>query len=356
MQKTKIEYLKYVWNPLAMLCTPTESPGCLNCWHRRFAKRHAGNPLFSRDERAAWAGTGPPVLRLDELEAPLKLKKPSRIGVQFMGDLFHKNVAFNKVAIIFGIIAFCQNHRFILLTKRPDRMLEFFSRFHGGNYRSNYRWWQNEACYGLHRNIVHGIRLRREPESLPLPNLWLGVSVSNQADLDRWGPILMQIPAAKRIVSYEPALGPVDFEPWLPKILCEGCHGDMNYVGQVHATQGHHTDPPMLCGYARKTVGLDLIIAGGESGPGARPSHPDWFRKVRDDCDAAGVPFFLKQFGEWVDWTNFENPRTSAKGLNKNEVILEDGVSGGHVIMRRVGKKAAGRELDGMIHDGWPEE
>jgi len=100
---------------------------------------------------------------------------------------------------------------------------------------------------------------------------------------------------------------------------------------------------------------LDWIIAGGETGPDARPSHPDWFRSVRDQCQAAGVPFFLKQLGVWIDWTDFENPRTETRGLNKNEVILEDGISGSHVIMRRVGKKAAGRLLDGREWNEFPD-
>ena len=331
MQKTKIEYLDYTWSPLAMLCTPTESPGCLNCWHRKFAKRHAGNPLFSRNDRAAWAGKGPPALRLDELEAPSKLKKPARIGVQFMGDLFHEKVSHKQLTRIFSAMSYdAPHHKYIVLTKRPERAKEYFD-----------PWLNEDEKY-----------------------LWLGVSVSNQADADRWIPTLLQIPAAKRFVSYEPALGPVDFTTI-----------QHNNEFELNALTGDHGVIRPLQG---RSKGLDLIIAGGESGPGARPSHPDWFRKVRDDCNAAGIPFYLKQLGEWMcfrpsaygyyvaaagdSWkwkkhwkmlTMFDERHPCPEWLNspydRDNLSLWGNVA-------RVGKKAAGRELDGQIHDGWPGE
>ncbi len=266
MNKTDIEYLDYTWNPLAMLCTPTESPGCLNCWHRKFAKRHAGNPLFSRDNRAAWGGKGPPVLRLDELEAPSKLKKPSRIGVQFMGDLFHEKVSHKQLTRIFSAMSYdAPHHKYIVLTKRPERAKEYFD-----------PWLNEDEKY-----------------------LWLGVSVSNQADADRWIPSLLEIPAAKRFVSYEPALGPVDFSRFLSRKWTLACH-----------------DYP-----TERTIGLDLIIAGGESinGKPGRPSDINWFQGARDQCADSGTPFLLKQ-------------------------------------MEINGKVVKMPELDGQIHDGWPGE
>lgn len=295
MNKTDIEYLDYTWNPLAMLCTRTESPGCLNCWHQNFAKRHAANPLFSRNDRAAWAGKGPPVLRLDELEAPSKLKKPSRIGVQFMGDLFHEKVSHKQLTRIFSAMSYdAPQHTYMVLTKRPERAREYFE-----------PWLDENEKY-----------------------LWLGISASTQDDLDRWVPVLIQIPAAKRFVSLEPLLGLVDVKPYL------------RY--HSHGIQGH-----------RK---LDLIIAGGESGPGARPSHPGWFRKVRDDCAAAGAPFMFKQWGEFIHGSQIQNDSVLLPLPKDDKKWAWAGKAPNAVMMCRVGKKAAGRELDGQIHDGWPEE
>ncbi len=308
MNKTDIEYLDKTWNPWAMRCTRTESPGCVNCWHQTFAKRHAGNPIFTNEERAAWAGKGPPVLRLDELEAPSKLKKPSRIGVQFMGDLFHEKVSESQWISILDSMKSAPQHTYLILTKRPYTMKLVLESFGG-----------------------------------PLKNWWLGVSVSNQDDADRWIPALLEIPAAKRFVSYEPALGPVDFKPYL---RCPDC-------GYSKADQNIHLDHHLCKGRGW----LDLLIAGGESGPGARPSHPDWFRRVRDDCDAAGIPFNFKQWGKWCPVLQIPGdfkPITSKDALSRTHIWYdENGVRGD--VSFKVGKKAAGRELDGRIHDGWPE-
>lgn len=127
MQKTKIEYLTHTWNPITMHCTPV-SDGCDNCWHRSMAKRLAGNPVLMDYKRDAYAGKTGPVLYLRELEAPTRLKKPARIGVQFMGDLFHESVPFEHQTRIVSTIAECRQHMFLILTKRPEAMSAFFTR------------------------------------------------------------------------------------------------------------------------------------------------------------------------------------------------------------------------------------
>jgi protein gp37 len=246
MQKTKIEYLDYTWNPIAMKCTPV-SDGCQNCWHLAMAKRLAKNPLICLDERLAY-GNGAPLLKHRELKAPIHLRKPSRIGVQFMGDLFHEDVEGFWIGAILKTIEHCSRHTFMILTKRPERMKRVFDL------------------------IEKGLKEYIQSPNWPFKNLWLGVSVEDQKTADERIPILLQIPAAKRFVSVEPMLGPVKLIYWV-------------------------WDYPFSLKEQPKNIGW--VIAGGETGPHARPLHPDWVRSLRDQCQAAGVPFFLKQIHQW---------------------------------------------------------
>ena len=237
MNRTDIEYLDYTWNPFAMRCTPI-SEGCANCWHIRRADMLKNNPKLSMEVREAYAGDREPVLVKSRLEDPVKLKRPSIIGVQFMGDLFHKDVSFDWLPKIFNMV-FRTPHTFLYLTKHPERMAEWIDRwkdFYGGLLASN------------------------------MPRIWLGVTCENQAAADERIPILLQIPAAVRFVSLEPLLDAIHLKPYF------------NYPENVY--------------YER---GLDWVIAGCESGPGRRPSVVDWFRSLRDQCQEAMVPFFLKQ-------------------------------------------------------------
>jgi protein gp37 len=228
------------------------------------ANRLAGNSAFSDEERAAWAGTGPPVLRERELEAPLKVKKPSKIGVQFMGDLFHKNVTPLMRGCVLDVVDSLPHHVFMVLTKRPEEAVDF-----------------------LRYNNVMGRRYRF------LPNLWFGISASNQPDLDRWVPALLQIPAAVRFVSMEPLLEMVDLTEGKACLRCNG-EGfiDENYTCPACHSSG--VDGDYLSGVSGN---LNWIIAGPETGPGARLVGLDAFRSVRDQCDAAGTPFFYKPEG-----------------------------------------------------------
>lgn len=176
MQKTDIQYLTHTLNPIAMKCTRV-TEGCKNCWHLAMANRLANNPNIDAERRAAYAG-GCLVLIGKELDAPGKIKKPSRIGLQFMGDLFHKNIETEWIAEICRKVVRYKQHKFILLSKRPERMEDFF------------------------RNRI---RINM------IPNLWLGVSISTNDDLwmvDK----LLEIPAAVRFVSVEPMLEHIDIE------------------------------------------------------------------------------------------------------------------------------------------------
>lgn len=170
-----------------------------------------------------------------------------------------------------------------------------------------------------------------------LPNVWLGVSVEDQATADERIPLLLQTPAVVRWISAEPLLGPVHVGLYLSRSNMPGLR--------------------MMPGFRDSLPGIDWVVAGGESGPKARPSHPDWFRSLRDQCKAAGVPFLFKQWGEWSPQADtLLNGSIDARLIDKAHTYY--GTSAGFCPAEgtfRFGKKAAGRHLDGVLHDGYPE-
>jgi protein gp37 len=192
------------------------------------------------------------------------------------------------------------------------------------------------------RCSTHGMDL-----SQPLPNVWLGVTVCNQAEADEKVPLLLQVPAAVRFLSVEPMLGPVELREgeW-----AEAC----SRLGWLHDSVAFNRAPD------HRDRGLDWLIAGGETGPGARPVHPDWIRSLREQCRAAGVPFFFKQWGEWATAKPVAGGDLGGD-LRADRVrhVCRDRENDGHFregdrYMRRTGKKAAGRLLDGVTHDAMP--
>ena len=253
MNRTKIEWADAVWNPIVG-CSKC-SPGCRNCYAESFAHRlkGVGNPAYQDvvDERG-W--TGKLVLRKDELEKPLHWRKPRRVFVCSMGDLFHEEVPFESIDRVFAVMALASRHTFLLLTKRSRRMLEYlgWSSEKPDIIGRHDRGQKIDSSGHIGEYICGFTRCR-----WPIANVHTGVTVEN-GDYRYRIDDLRKTPAAVRFVSLEPMLGPM---------------GDLNLDG------------------------IHWVIAGGESGPNARPAHPDWFRKVRDDCAAAGVPFFLKQVG-----------------------------------------------------------
>ncbi len=228
-------------------CTPV-SPGCDNCWLRAMDKRFHKANLETVTPR--W----------DRLEIPSKTRKPTVFAV--WSDLFHEAVSDEFILAAFMTMAQARGreHFYLVLTKRPERALRFVAKL-------------KEQGVTLAEGITG-----RLPESV-----WLGVTAENQEQADKRIPILLQIPAAHRFVSYEPALGGVDVSKWL-------------HPRQTPNKDGYGGDHGP--GWTTDLSTLDLIIAGGESGPKARPAHPDWFRSVRDQCEAAGVDFFLKHISK----------------------------------------------------------
>jgi protein gp37 len=304
MSNTKIEWTDKVWNPVTG-CTKV-SAGCKNCYAERLFHRAYPDRAFT-DVR----------VHPDRLDQPFHWKKPCRIFVNSMSDLFHESVPDDFIDAVFMTMAQCDptapakapQDIFQILTKRPDRMLEFIREI------------QRE------RDWIEGV--------FPLSNVWLGVSIEDQATADERIPLLLQTPAAVRFVSYEPALGPVNFARYLAP----------HYRGEQH---------------------LNWLIAGGESGPNTRPAHPDWFRGARELCISFGIAYFFKQWGEWQDGSGsrdhelcvYADGRSCA--LTQEAIIEEEKRSGkmhneSHgVVMSRVGKKRAGRLLDGREWNEFP--
>lgn len=250
MSDTKIEWAEKSWNPISG-CSPV-SEGCQNCYAERMAKRLAGRFGYPKDDPFRVT------LHAERLNDPLKWKKPTKIFVCSMGDLFHPLVKDEWIRFIWWGMVHTKLHQFLILTKRPIRMKEFLEKFYGQFFE--------------------------RIEFMTPDNIWLGVSVENQKRADERIPILLQIPAKVRFVSVEPMLGPVDLARIkLSQHTTFDCLATYAYSNPNHVPyQGNR---------------LDWVILGGETGPGARPMHPDWARSVRDQCQEAGVPFFFKNMG-----------------------------------------------------------
>lgn len=295
MGDTPIQWTDKTWNPVRG-CSRV-SPGCVNCYAERQAARFSGErhvrdcvdpgaqtwhwepgPFAGFVTRvnghAAW--TGKVELIESKLEEPLHWRKPCKVFVNSMSDLFHEALDDEAISAVFAIMSRAPQHTFQILTKRPKRMLDWFS-------RSMVQDGVDESgCtrFGWCHANVEG--------RWPLPNVWLGVSAEDQQRADERIPLLLQTAAAVRFVSYEPAIGPVDFDQ-ISITVAPGFFGSplgWHHRGQCHKAEG--------IPYPR----LDWIIVGGESGPGARTFDIQWARNTLAQCKAAGVACFVKQLGK----------------------------------------------------------
>jgi len=313
-ENSKIEWCHHTFNPW-IGCTKV-GPGCDNCYAEAdFDKRRhvvqwgAGQPR-KRTAMSTWA-------------MPLRWNaKAERLGVRYrvfcasLADVFDNEVPAEWRHDLFDLIERTPHLDWLLVTKRIGNVRQMIPD----------RW---SVC-------------------MP-PNLWLGITVVNQAEADRDIPKLLGLKVSVRFLSMEPLLGPVDLR----------FHVFSEPTGNFRTHAGKRQME------LRKPVdgGLHWVIVGGESGPGARPMHPQWARALRDQCAAAGVPFLFKQHGEWLA-TDFCDDDT-AMIPNKSVVYVRldgsfhdgsEGVDffGGDQETAWVGKKAAGRLLDGVQHDGYP--
>jgi protein gp37 len=299
------------------------SPGCEHCYAETMNKRLGTGLPFKPGHRADIE------IFLDEemLLAPLRWKRPRKIFVGSMTDLFADFVEDRMIYDCLGVMAETPEHTYQLLTKRPARMRELLT-----------HWSQHSAL------------------SRALPNVWLGVSCERQEEADERIPLLLQTPAAVRFISAEPLLGPID--------LCD-LAVSRGANGEHHIDALHCEDAAADCGDFGTTT-LDWIIVGGESGPNARPMSIQWARELRDQCAAANVAFFFKQWGEWAP---AGSQPSGARGRfafgdyehDRRAMIQCDGYPrqftkfGARSTMQRVGKKAAGRLLDGTEWNQFPK-
>lgn len=341
---TGIEWTDATWNP-TVGCSIV-SPGCKGCYAMTMAHRcsQMGGKVAAKYAGLTKVVNGHPVwtgdIRLDpdSLSQPLRWKRGRRIFVNSMSDLFHEDLPDEAIDRVFAVMALAPQHTFQILTKRPERMRAYIESLER-------RAFENDCASTTNYLLAHGIddawwgMTRRIPPDhpWPLPNVWLGVSVEDQQRADERIPYLLATPAAVRFLSCEPLLGQLEIESFLYP----------DAVGDL------------LNGPYEVFPSLDWVIVGGESGPGARPMHPDWARSLRFQCWAANVPFFFKQWGEWMpvdEWQPWDNRACIAIHQDGSEVphdVVPQDV-GGHRL-HRVGKKAAGRLLDGVEHDGMPE-
>lgn len=331
---SSIEWTDATWNPVTG-CTKV-SPGCDHCYAETFAERWRGTPGHHFENGFDLT------LRPERLGQPLRWKRPRRIFVNSMSDLFHADVPDEFIARVFAVMAVAPQHTFQLLTKRHGRMRSLLN---SADFVESFQD-AVDVLVGDERDFI---------PPWPLPNVWLGVSVEDQKRADLRIPALLETPAAVRWISAEPLLGPVDLSPWLRPVKWPTCWDEH--------------DPGAEC---PRCIQPEWVVVGGESGPGARPMHPAWARDLRDQCTDAGVAFLFKQFGGWAPRGRLrdgeplpvDNARTlilnvngNARGRAAGSVTNQLGEfsDGSHCeVMERVGKKAAGRELDGRTWDEFP--
>lgn len=331
---SKIEWTQATWSPTTG-CDKV-SPGCGlprfdgddtgGCYAMALAKRlkAMGSAKYQDDGDPRTSGPGFAVtLHEDALDIPLHWRAPRRVFVDSMSDLGHARIPAEFLARVWAVMAATPRHTYQILSKRPDRIAAWVNRCQRWDGYITHNGSPSPAYGGT--GVIVG-----RPESWPLPNVHLGTSI----ELDRYcsrADDLRRTPAAVRFLSLEPLLGP------LPSL---------------------------------DLTGIGWVIAGGESGPKARPMHPGWARSLRDQCTQAGVPFFFKQWGTWAPWFShpegedgpgdtFVNPdgRTGHVWFNENLGYPTNYCGDWHgesAIVSRVGKKAAGRALDGRTWDEFP--
>ena len=300
-----------VWNPTTG-CSKV-SQGCKHCYAETMHRRLNAMGVKGY-ERPFLEGARPVPERLHK---PLKVKKPTAYFVNSMSDLFHEDVPFSYIDQVFAVMALCPQHLFLILTKRPERMAEYWST-PGRRELIEAAILQVMDANGLPTMVVPWVSERMDA----IPNVWLGTSVEDQATADARIPHLLHCPAAVRFLSCEPLLGAVDLK--------------LNHRMPLNFHK------PEERRYIEVAEELHWVIAGGESGPGARPMHPDWARSVRDQCAAAGVPFFFKQWGAWLGARQDGDADHVPHHLNCSDEPI------------RVGKHASGNLLDGRTHLEWP--
>lgn len=329
---SKIEWTgRSDWNPIRG-CTRV-SEGCRHCYAERMAGRFSkpgmwGHGIAERTPAGArW--TGRVDLMEERLTLPLRWRKPALIFASSTADWFHEALTLDEIATLYAMAVSAtveHGHTIQILTKRAARMRELLNsdEFWRVVARRRCDW----AWSAFHYDAAS-----------PPTRIWLGISAEDQRCADERIPHLLATPAAVRFVSCEPLLGPINLHGW--ETYDHGCAGE---PGEIIPR-------------------IDWVIVGGESGPHARPMHPDWARGLRDQCISAGVPFFFKQWGAWRPGSDFAADAMAVTSDGRVVEPTSDSLAaadraapiGNATMMRRVGKRAAGRLLDGSEHNEMPE-
>lgn len=287
---SKIQWTDRTWNPVRG-CSIV-SPGCVNCYAMKQAHRFSGEGRayhgLTKQTSAGPQWTGKIRTVSDALLEPLSWRKPARVFVNSMSDLFHEDVPDVFIVEVFATMALAHRHTFQILTKRPERMRQWFA----ANGRAA------DVAVAVFKRFPRlrqaDVESRRAVKQWPLPNVWLGVSAEDQQRADERIPLLLQTPAAVRFVSAEPLLGPIDLERVPLPGAAERWY-ELKGVAQPAAEKD--TEPDDWKYWTRRQSRLDWVIVGGESGLRARPCHTDWIADVVAQCGRASVPCFVKQLG-----------------------------------------------------------
>ena len=397
MGKSKIEWCDRTWNAITGCPQPLVSSGCINCYARRTAETRLRG-RYGYDAVDPFKIT----YHQEKFTQPLHWRKNSYVFVNSMGDIFHPDIKVEQLDSIFAVILSClifdnmHDHAFMMLTKRPDIMAAYFA---PGPEELLARWgkagdgwlivgdgdsmWFSEYVEARCTPHPDADKYPRLPRSYtwPLPNVWLGATACTQKELEEKSTVLRSVPAGNLFVSLEPLLEEIT----LPKDFfgavwhCKDCgwldHGGWPYLCKTCGHAYEQMQPCSIldfdtlcpnCGvgaYAGDAVkcpsckaelgmyegqqGIAWVICGGETGPGARPMHPAWVRSLRDQCAAFNAPFFFKGWGEFT-----AVPRPEVKHFTDGSPIPAGAEP---VEYRRVGKKRAGRLLDGVEHNARPQ-
>ncbi len=358
-ETSTIEWTDATWNPITG-CS-LASPGCTHCYAMTLAggrlRNHPSRARLTQETKAGPVWTGE--VRFNEawLAQPARWGRARRIFVCAHGDLFHESVPDEWIDRVWATMAVNTRHTFQVLTKRSARMRAYVGALQArlGGFMSTVAEHPTGArpLWDL-IDVAHFAR--------PLPNDWPGVSAEDQTRADERIPDLLLTPATVRVVSVEPMLGPVSLRCFQV--------GETRVDALTGGVQTRRRYPGNGLGdfEPRGNLGakLDQVILGGESGPRARPMHPEWARQVRDECAATGTAFLFKQWGSWAPTEQFDcDP--SAHAAYAGELLTMTGHESGPAVfafpatytprpelLRPIGKALAGRVLDGRTHDAMP--
>lgn len=336
--ETGINWTDTTWNPIRG-CSKV-SPGCTLCYAEKVAARFSGPglPYEGLIRGKKWNGQ---IRVVDEkLLDPIRMAKPKRIFVNSMSDLFHAGVSRQVRVRIFAVMAVARRHTFQTLTKRADEQLAFL-RSDGVEADIRTTAVELARAAGIRGFAWDTNGKDALPWVWPLPNVHVGVSVESQPFANERIPLLCQTPAALRWLSVEPMLGPVR----LTRVAYD------NGVAVLDVLRGLHGAITPHAPFEEGVGPIGWVVLGGESGSKARPLHPDWARTVRDECESAGVPYLMKQFGEWLP----ASQATTEEQVRGVESRVFDLPGGDRAAFYKCGKAKSGRTLDGVVWAQFPE-